>query len=367
MIFKQIFDSHTSTYTYLLADAATREAVIIDPVLERVDRDVALISELGLKLLYTIDTHAHADHITAADQLRKRLNAQSVVSSSAGVQCVDVAVEHGDRIEFGSHSLEVRHTPGHTKGCATFVLDTDGETKAFTGDTLLVRGCGRTDFQEGSADDLYRSVHEQIFSLPDETRIYPGHDYKGHSSTTVAEEKAHNPRLNTGVGPAEFAQIMAELDLPPPRLIDVAVPANLRGGRPLPNTEPNTDPNTDPTKRAFHDALPEELHDLSDYRIVDVRRYDEYAGKLGHLEHAQLTPLNGLRTAMALCDREEPLLVVCRTGHRSVAACEWLSEMGFMNVTNLAGGMLAWNADGGRLIVEQPPSTIRMQHAQSGA
>ncbi len=216
MIFKQIFDSHTSTYTYLLADAATREAVIIDPVLERVDRDVALISELGLKLLYTIDTHAHADHITAADQLRKRLNAQSVVSSSAGVQCVDVAVEHGDRIEFGSHSLEVRHTPGHTKGCATFVLDTDGETKAFTGDTLLVRGCGRTDFQEGSADDLYRSVHEQIFSLPDETRIYPGHDYKGHSSTTVAEEKAHNPRLNTGVGPAEFAQIMAELDLPPP-------------------------------------------------------------------------------------------------------------------------------------------------------
>ena len=199
MLFKQLFDQDTWTYTYLLADPGSREAIIIDPVVERVDRDLKLIAELGLELVYTLDTHVHADHVTGSGELRNRTGALSGVASVAEVACVDRNLIHGDVLRFGRYALEVRSTPGHTNGCLTFVVETSGQTLAFTGDALFIRGCGRTDFQQGDAATLYSSVHGQIFSLPEDTIVYPGHDYRGHTMSTVAEEKAHNPRLNIDI------------------------------------------------------------------------------------------------------------------------------------------------------------------------
>ncbi len=228
MIFRQLFDCDTSTYTYLLADPDTREAVLIDPVLEQVDRDATLLEQLGLSLRYTLETHVHADHVTGGARLKERLGSRTVVSKAGGAPAADVQLSHGDRLTFGARWLEVRATPGHTGGCVTYV--TDDQAMAFTGDALLIRGCGRTDFQEGSAEQLFESVHGQILSLPEGTRVYPGHDYHGHTATTVAEERAHNPRLGGGRTRAEFVEIMGSLELSPPRRIHVAVPANRRCG-----------------------------------------------------------------------------------------------------------------------------------------
>lgn len=224
MLFRQLFDLESSTYTYLLADEATREAVLIDPVREQLERDTALLRELGLSLRYALDTHVHADHVTALGALREQTGCQTVLAARAGVGCADVGVRHGDVLRFGAHALEVRATPGHTDGCVTYV--TGDHRMAFTGDALLIRGCGRTDFQQGDAPTLYRSVHEQIFALPDETLVYPGHDYKGRTVSTVGEEKRWNPRLGGGRSLEEFEAIMRGLGLAYPKKIDEALPAN---------------------------------------------------------------------------------------------------------------------------------------------
>ena len=229
MLFRQLFDPTTSTYTYLLADADTREAVLIDPVREMVDRDVQLLEELGLRLVATLETHVHADHVTGAWLLKQRLGSDIVYPASSGVKGADRLVEEGEAVSFGRHALEVRFTPGHTDGCATYVLD--DQSRAFTGDALLIHGSGRTDFQQGDARRLYRSVWDQILSLPAETKLYPGHDYKGLTVTTVAEEKAFNPRLGAGRTEDDFVAIMANLKLAYPRFIDRALPANLALGR----------------------------------------------------------------------------------------------------------------------------------------
>ncbi|MDH3687506.1 MAG: MBL fold metallo-hydrolase [Myxococcales bacterium] len=228
MIFRQLFDPETSTYSYLLADPASREAVLIDSVSEQFERDVTLIRELGLTLKYAAETHVHADHVTASGRLREALGARVAVSAAAGVTNGDVALGHGDCLEVGKLRLEARSTPGHTAGCTTYVCHAMG--MAFTGDALLVRGCGRTDFQEGDPHVLYRSVREQIFSLPGETLLYPGHDYRGRTVTTVAEERQFSPRLRDGTSEEAFAEIMNGLDLAYPSRIDVAVPANLQSG-----------------------------------------------------------------------------------------------------------------------------------------
>jgi glyoxylase-like metal-dependent hydrolase (beta-lactamase superfamily II) len=231
MIFRQLFDEKTWTYTYLLADPVSREAVIIDPVVEQVERDLALVDQLGLRLVASLETHVHADHVTGSGALRKRTGAKTVVSSRAGVECADVQVQDGAEIAFGRYRLEARHTPGHTDSCVTYVAREGERTYAFTGDALFVRGCGRTDFQQGDPHQLYRSVHEKIFSLPEDTLVYPGHDYRGHTVTTVAEEKAYNPRLGVAVGEEQFVAIMNSLELASPKRMDVAVPANLACGR----------------------------------------------------------------------------------------------------------------------------------------
>jgi sulfur dioxygenase len=230
MLFRQLYDAETSTYTYLLADEDTGHAVLIDSVVEQVERDLGLVAELGLTLVHTLETHVHADHVTGASVIRERLGTRSVVAAEGGASCGDVHVRDGDRVSFGRHALVVRTTPGHTDGCLSFVLEGAAQPMVFTGDTLLIRGCGRTDFQQGNPHALYRSVHDKLFSLPPHTLVYPGHDYKGLTVSTVREELAHNPRLGRGKTEEEFVTIMKSLRLAQPKKIDVAVPANLNCG-----------------------------------------------------------------------------------------------------------------------------------------
>jgi len=229
LTFCQLFDPISSTFTYLLGSQASKEAVLIDPVLEHMDRDLALLNELGLGLKYVLNTHAHADHITSGGAIKKVMpTVQSGISKASSAKG-DILLAPGDKVDFGPFELEALATPGHTNGCLTFFL-AGSPSMIFTGDALLIRGCGRTDFQEGDASLLYDSVHSKIFSLPGETLIYPGHDYKGRNVTTVAEEKRYNPRLSKPK--EEFVKIMSELilSLPYPKKLDVAVPANMMCG-----------------------------------------------------------------------------------------------------------------------------------------
>ena len=230
LIFRQLFDPKSSTYTYLLADDESRQAVLIDPVFEQQRREAALIAELGLELLYTLDTHVHADHVTGAWLLKERLGSQILVGKQSGADGADRYLQHGEHVVFGKRYLEVRATPGHTDGCVTYVLD--DETRAFTGDALLIRSAGRTDFQQGDPGILYRSVHSQIFTLPDSCLLYPGHDYRGLTVTSVAEERQFNPRLGGSLCESDFAGYMNNLGLAHPKLMEIAVPANLKSGRP---------------------------------------------------------------------------------------------------------------------------------------
>jgi len=225
-IFRQLFDSDSCTFTYLLADSASKEAVLIDPVIEKSERDANLVQELGLNLKFVMNTHVHADHITGTGRLKKLLpGCQSVICQKSG-GLADILVKDGDRIRFGVQSLEVAETPGHTEGCVTFIDSTN--TRAFTGDALLIRGCGRTDFQGGSAEELYRNVWSKILALPPYFSLYPAHDYKGMTVTSVAEEKLHNPRLTKSL--EEFLKIMEALGLPYPKKIDESLPPNMECG-----------------------------------------------------------------------------------------------------------------------------------------
>jgi glyoxylase-like metal-dependent hydrolase (beta-lactamase superfamily II) len=219
---RQLFDAETSTCTYLVYDPETRKALLIDSVREKVLRDLALIQELDLDLVYVADTHLHADHVTGAGAVRERSGALSVISVRAGVDCADIKVDHGDRLAFGGLEMRVIATPGHTDGCVSYHIG----HAVFTGDALFVRGCGRTDFQQGNPAELYRSVTERLFVLPDATIVYPGHDYRGHTQSTIGEEKRFNPRLGAQKSEQDFVTIMQELKLAPPNHIHEAVPRN---------------------------------------------------------------------------------------------------------------------------------------------
>ncbi|MCX5742767.1 MAG: MBL fold metallo-hydrolase [Proteobacteria bacterium] len=348
MLFRQLFDPETSTYTYLLADEDTHEAILIDPVLEQLERDIALIGELGLTLTSALDTHVHADHVTATGALRARLGARSVVSERAGVGCADVLVKAGDVVRFGRHGVEVRETPGHTPGCLTFV--TLDHAMAFTGDALLIRGCGRTDFQQGSAATLYRSIHDAIFTLPASTLVYPGHDYRGRTVTTVDEERRCNPRLGGNKSPEEFVAIMSNLNLADPKQIDRAVPRNQQCGfetiAPSPAVRP---PNEAWAPIELSPAgIPEitttwlEAH-LGDVTVVDVREPDELHGALRMLDEAAAIPLAQIPGPLADIPRDRPLVIVCRSGGRSGKAALQLVALGFTRVASMRGGMTAWH------------------------
>jgi len=222
MIFRQFFEPDTSTYTYLIGCERTREAVLIDPVASEVEFYVQQLAQLGLKLAYTFETHVHADHITGSGRLRQQLGSKSVVHRDGGGACADVQVEDGSTISVGDLQFEVLHTPGHTASCVSYAM----ADRVFTGDALLINGCGRTDFQQGDAGRLYDSITQKLFALPPDTLVYPGHDYQGNTVSSIAQEMSENPRLGQGKDRDEFIAIMNQLKLAYPRHIEQALPAN---------------------------------------------------------------------------------------------------------------------------------------------
>ncbi len=351
LIFRQLFDAASSTYTYLLGDRASGQALLIDPVFEQARRDAALVAELGLTLAWTLETHVHADHVTGAWLLRERLGSRIAVARASGAQGADRLLEHGERVAFGARWLGVRATPGHTGGCLTYVLD--DESCAFSGDCLLIRGCGRTDFQQGDSHALYASVRRQIFTLPAHCLVYPGHDYNGLTVTSVDEERRYNPRLGGEVSEDDFAGHMSNLHLPHPKKIDIAVPANLRCGRPDSDAWASAEPAWARVRCNFGGLWEIEPHALAEalhggaVQIVDVREPAEFHGPLGHIAQAQLIPLASLEGHLATLDRARPVVAVCRSGSRSARAVAMLQQAGFAQVANLAGGMLRWRVDGG--------------------
>jgi glyoxylase-like metal-dependent hydrolase (beta-lactamase superfamily II)/rhodanese-related sulfurtransferase len=359
LIFRQLFDPQSSTYTYLLGDKASGAAVLIDPVFEQVRRDSALLGELGLTLVATLETHVHADHVTGAWLLTQRTASKIMLGKASGAEGADRYLAQDDVVAFGGRRLLVRATPGHTNSCLTYVLDDHG--MAFTGDCLLIRGSGRTDFQQGDQATMYRSVHEQIFTLPDDCLLYPAHDYRGLSATSVAEERRFNPRLGGEIGLNDFAGYMRNLRLAHPKMIDVAVPANLRCGRPQgaeSGTEPGIDPLAEPTwahlRYSFAGLWEIDPHGLEEARaeragqiqILDVREPDEFTGPLGHIGGAVLIPLGDLAERAGELSKDRPIVAVCRAGSRSAQAMTILQQAGFRDVANLIGGMLRWRAEG---------------------
>ena len=226
MIFRQLFEPLSSTYTYLIGCPVTGQALLIDPVVNSLDRDLAALQALGLKLALTVDTHVHADHITGALHLKQQVGSRIAMPALDALPCADLGLQHGVPLQLGSVTLTPLHTPGHTDSHFALALP----DRVFTGDALLIDGCGRTDFQNGDAATLYRSVYEQLFSRADETLVYPGHDYQGRQVSSIGQEKACNPRLGQGRGLDEFRQIMAGLNLPYPKFIDHALPGNRQCG-----------------------------------------------------------------------------------------------------------------------------------------
>jgi len=226
MIFRQLFDYETWTYTYLLADPDTLEALLIDTVLEQVPRDLSLLKELNLKLKFCLETHIHADHVTGAGKLRLSTGAKVGVSALAGATCADIQITDGMELGLGRHKVKAIATPGHTSTCTSYYA----EGRVFTGDVLFIRDAGRTDFQEGSPEKMYESVTKKLFTLPGSTMVFPGHDYKGQTSSTIEEEKMHNSKLGGGRSLSEFKELMAQMKLGQPKKIHVAVPANMNCG-----------------------------------------------------------------------------------------------------------------------------------------
>ncbi len=346
LIFRQLFDPQSNTYTYLLGEDESRQAVLIDSVFDQVRRDAALIEELGLELLYTLDTHVHADHVTGAWLLKQRLGSQILIAKASGAEGADRYLEHGERVAFGKRYLKVRATPGHTAGCVTYVLD--DESRAFTGDALLIRGAGRTDFQQGDPGMLYCSVQSQIFTLPASCLLYPGHDYRGLTVTSVAEERQFNPRLGGALSESDFVGYMNNLGLAHPKQMDLAVPANLKCGRADDTQLLDTAPDWAPLNYTFAgiwEIQPEWVEEhLNDVQILDVREQEEFDGPLGHIPGAKLMPLGNLGEQLDEISKGSPIVTVCRAGGRSARASLMLQQAGLPNVANLAGGILRWRA-----------------------
>ncbi|HLT64280.1 MAG TPA: MBL fold metallo-hydrolase [Pseudohongiella sp.] len=343
MIFRQLYDAVSSTYTYLLADEQSREALIIDPVFEQCQRDLALLRELDLELKLILDTHCHADHITAAWLLKQKTGASIALSAEVGAEGVDIPLHHGDMVGVQGVQLEVRSTPGHTDGCLSFVLS--DYSMVFTGDALLIRGCGRSDFQQGDPARLYRSITEQIFSLPDDCAIYPAHDYNGRTRSTVCEEKLYNPRVGGNANERDFVQYMKAMQLPHPKKIDEALPANLRCGRPedgkLPQEPDWADIQTN--FAGIPEVGPEWLENhLAEVNVLDVREVDESGLAVADVPNLINIPLSELRDRVAEIPTDKPVITLCRSGKRSSLALGVLKSAGHDKVANLRGGLLNW-------------------------
>ena len=345
LLFRQLFDASTGTFTYLLADVASRQGVLIDPVFEQHARDLSLIQELGITLMASLDTHAHADHVTGSWLMHEASGCAIGLAAAAGAENVTLPLQHGDRLAFGHRHLEVRSTPGHTDGCLSFVLD--DQSMAFSGDALLVRGCGRCDFQQGDPHTLWRSITEQLLSLPESCLLYPGHDYTGRGVTSVAEERAFNARLGGAATERDFVGYMQNLKLPHPKQIAVALPGNLRSGKPR---TPMVRPSWAPVSRSYA-GLPElPAAWLAEHRdavtVLDVRSREELEGPDGRIEGSLHIPLPELEQRLAELPTDSPVVVVCHAGSRSALATQQLLKAGRQQVANLQGGLARWSDEG---------------------
>lgn len=344
MIFRQLFDLNSFTYTYLVACETTRKAALIDPVYELVRRDLALIEELGLTLEVVCETHCHADHVTAAWTLKQKTACKIASAEVIGASNVDLPLKGGDEVHVGSVVLEVLSTPGHTDGCLSYI--TADQSKAFTGDALLIRGCGRCDFQQGNASTLFHSVREKLFKLPASCELYPGHDYSGRTVSTVQEEVAFNTRLGGGAIEQDFVGYMEAMQLPHPKLIDHAVPANMRSGEPESGEVPG-EVIWAPIHYTFS-GVPEVdvewvVSHRGDVHILDVRENSELEDAADRLDNVQFIPLAQLRSSVKDVPRDKPIVCLCRSGRRSAMAVNILHSAGVDRVANISGGMLRWN------------------------
>ena len=347
MIFRQLFDSVSSTYTYLLASRRGGEALIIDPVLEKVDRYIQLLHDLDLKLIKAVDTHIHADHITGLGALRDKTHCITVMGEQSGVDVVSMRVSDGDKIDIEGLSLDVLYTPGHTDDSYSFILP----DRVFTGDTLLIRGTGRTDFQNGDPRAQYESIFGRLLKLPDQTLIFPAHDYKGDTVSTIGEEKACNPRLQVK-SVDQYVDLMNSLHLPNPEMMDVAVPANLHMG--LAQDEV--------ARRgwALTASQAKDMAGRSDVVLIDLRerREREKHGVIPGSLHAPYPALeDNVKPGGVLhqlgTSTSNQLLFYCAFGERSAMAVQAAQEAGLTAARHIQGGIEAWRRAGGTIAPER--------------
>lgn len=341
MFFRQLFDPESSTLTYLIADDASHEAVLIDPVVEQAERDVRLLREHGLALKYTLETHVHADHVTAAQALKEATGAQTAVCRDCNAQGYDLLLQDGDVILFGHEEILTIATPGHTPGSVSYLW----RDRLFTGDTLLIGGCGRTDFQNGSAEALWHSITERLFKLDDQILVYPGHDYKGRRVSSIGEEKRFNARVANRTR-AEFLLTMRNLGLPMPARIHEAVPSNLGAGADQSAVGRAPEQWAALADRvAIRNASARQLADAlrtPGIHLLDVRTPAEFESI--RIAGAVNVPLDRLDPAALLesIGAHAPIYCVCQTGTRSQLAAARLRAAGFERVVHVDGGTNAW-------------------------
>ena len=338
MIFRQLFDIKSSTYSYLIASRLGGEALIIDPVLEKVDRYIKLFEDLDLRLVKAIDTHMHADHITGLGALRDRTRCITVMGEQTKADVVSMRVADGEQIDIEGVSLDVVYTPGHTDDSYSFKM----ADRVFTGDTLLIRGTGRTDFQNGDAAAQFASIFDRLMRLPDETLVYPAHDYKGDTVSTIGEERAHNPRLQIK-SVEDYVQLMRGLDLPNPKMMDVAVPANMHIGF-----------HQDDVAHRGWAVEPAEAMALirqPDVVVVDLRerrereRHGEIPGSL-HAPYPTLQESIGRGGILYELAGNKRLMFYCAFGERSAMAVQAARDQGLTSACHIHGGLAAWKAAG---------------------
>jgi glyoxylase-like metal-dependent hydrolase (beta-lactamase superfamily II)/rhodanese-related sulfurtransferase len=345
MIFRQLFDSVSGTYSYLLASRAGGEALILDPVLEKADRYCQLLRELDLRLVKAVDTHLHADHVTGLGELRDRTQCITIMGEQSKADVVSMRVSDGDKVMIEGLSLDVMYTPGHTDDSYSYLMG----DRVFTGDTLLIRGTGRTDFQNGSSRAQYESIFNRLLKLPDETMVFPAHDYKGDTVSTIGEERRYNPRLQVR-SVEEYIELMANLKLPNPKMMDVAVPANMHVG--LHQEEL--------AKQGLALSARDAINSLGrpDILLVDLRETSERAkhGTISGALHApypgiaeSLKPGGMLREVAAATGRR--VVFFCAFGERSAMAVAAAKNAGLANTAHIEGGIDAWKKVGGPVVM----------------